>query len=199
MNENFQWWQVKIDRAAAWTLLATIILFFISGYGMTKGIIDERLASNLHSNILTPIGLIAFSIHTFFAISLSLVRWRKWNSASLASLVLIYSGFIIIFAYIGFFYQKPAAVEGRPAAENNAGNAVAEKTFTAAELAEYNGKNNQPAYIAVDNIVYDVSALFINGQHRGCSAGYDVTAEFYDEHSKQILSGYPTVGKLITK
>ena len=190
MNKNFQCWQVKIDRAAAWTLLATIILFFISGYGMTKGIIDERLASNLHSNILTPIGLIAFSIHTFFAIRLSLVRWRKWNSASLASLVLIYSGFIVIFAYIGFFYQKPAAVEGRPAAE---------KTFTAAELAEYNGKNNQPAYIAVDNIVYDVSALFINGQHRGCSAGYDVTAEFYDEHSKQILSGYPTVGKLITK
>jgi uncharacterized membrane protein YoaT (DUF817 family) len=42
MEKNFQWWLVKIDRVAAWTLLLVMILFFISGYGITKEIINRQ-------------------------------------------------------------------------------------------------------------------------------------------------------------
>jgi cytochrome b involved in lipid metabolism len=82
----------------------------------------------------------------------------------LASLILIYSGFIITFAYIGFYYQKPATnpVENNPTAENKT--IQTEKIFTTEELAKYDGKNNQPAYIAVDGIVYDVSDYPIVGK-----------------------------------
>ena len=34
---------------------------------------------------------------------------------------------------------------------------MAEKIFTKNELAQYNGQNGQPAYVAVQGVVYDVS------------------------------------------
>ncbi len=192
--KNLSWWLVKIDRFAAWILLATFVLFFISGYGITKGIIDTKIAANLHSNILAPIGLIAFAIHTFFALRLALMRWRKWNRASLASLVLIYLGFIIFFAYIGFFYQKPTFTIKNDATQTT--DEPTEKTFTLAELTEYDGKNGNPAYVAVDGIVYDVSTVFANSTHYGHLAGQELTTAFYSRHIKDEITKYPIIGIL---
>lgn len=56
-----------------------------------------------------------------------------------------------------------------------------QKVFTLEELSKYDGKNGNPAYIAANNIVYDVSNSkdFVNGTHKQCPqcvAGTDVTA-----------------------
>ncbi len=69
-----------------------------------------------------------------------------------------------------------------------------QKTFTVQELAKYNGKNGNKAYIAVNGTVYDVSSIFSNGQHHGFQAGQDLTAAFSDEHNAARLKGLPTVG-----
>jgi predicted heme/steroid binding protein len=68
--------------------------------------------------------------------------------------------------------------------------------FTLAELAKYNGQNGAASYIAVDGIVYDVSAYFRNGNHHGYSAGQDLTDAFYDEHSISILRDCEVIGTL---
>ena len=54
---------------------------------------------------------------------------------------------------------------------------MTEKTFTLAQLAQYDGQNGQPAYVAVDGVVYDVtnSPAWPNGRHHGNQAGQDVT------------------------
>jgi predicted heme/steroid binding protein len=203
MNKNIQWWMVKIDRAAAWALLATIIAFFISGYGMTKGIIDRTLANNLHSNILPLIGLVAFTVHTGLAVRMSLMRGRLWNGVSKILLILIYAVFLIGLIYIGFFYQKQTAniapqtqTQAQTQNKTETQTQTSGKTFTLSELAQYNGKNGQPAYVAVDGIVYDLSAIFINGQHQGYAAGQDLTAAFYSQHAINQLTKYPVMGKL---
>ncbi len=75
-----------------------------------------------------------------------------------------------------------------------------EITFTAAELAKYNGMNGNPAYVAVDGIVYDMTKIgaWKNGQHQGLSAGQDLSAAFAGSpHSKSILDQSPIVGKLV--
>ena len=57
------------------------------------------------------------------------------------------------------------------------------KVFTRAELAKYDGRNGQPAYVAVDGFVYDVtgSRFFANGVHSVCeedtTAGQDLSEE----------------------
>lgn len=56
--------------------------------------------------------------------------------------------------------------------------------FTKDDLATYNGKNGNPAYVAYKNVVYDVTNVkkWVNGEHNGNRAGNDLT---------QALSGSP--------
>lgn len=76
---------------------------------------------------------------------------------------------------------------------------TAEKTFTLAELAKYNGKNGAAAYVAVNGIVYDVTNVsqWRNGTHKGYEAGVDLTEAFKNSpHQDSIFNGIPVVGKL---
>ena len=69
------------------------------------------------------------------------------------------------------------------------------KRFTRDELAYYNGKDNKPAYIAVNGKVYDVSSSFLwqNGKHQVLhSAGKDLTVEMEKSpHGIELLEKFP--------
>ena len=97
---------MKIDRIAAWTLLVGILLYFISGYGMTKGIIDPSLATKLHLSYLTYLVLTAFILHTSYAIHLAMKRWRIWTPAGKTILASLFLAFISFFIYADKFYHK---------------------------------------------------------------------------------------------
>jgi len=76
----------------------------------------------------------------------------------------------------------------------------AERQFTAAELAEFDGRDGRAAYIAYGGAVYDVSASFLwkGGQHQGGHvAGRDLTAELdAAPHGPEMLESCPVVGRL---
>jgi predicted heme/steroid binding protein len=74
----------------------------------------------------------------------------------------------------------------------------ADRVFTTAELAQYNGRNGQPTYVAVNGIVYDLStsSLWVNGNHNGVQAGQDLTSIFAQQHGDSRLDRYPVVGTL---
>ncbi len=215
----------KIDRFAAWLLLFLIIIFIISGYGLTKGIISPQLAKFLHSGYLPILLIAAFAVHTFYAIRLAFIRWKMWNIVSKYLLIAVYALFFAYFSYIGLIYNKPtpAAIDSKSqvaAVDPSAGEITSqepsapsannqesvqqkttplpsqEKYFTVQKLAAYNGLNGQPAYVAINGLVYDLSSVFINGQHAGYSAGQDLTATFNSQHPKSLLARYPIVGKL---
>lgn len=71
------------------------------------------------------------------------------------------------------------------------------RRFTRAELTQYNGQNGKPAYVAVNNIVYDVTPVFVQGKHFNHLAGQDLTGAFLRQHAPVSLSGYPVVGILV--
>jgi predicted heme/steroid binding protein len=77
------------------------------------------------------------------------------------------------------------------------------KEFSVKELAKYNGKNGNPAYIAVDGVVYDVSnnKEWKNGEHiptQGkLKAGIDASEIILKSpHEKSVLKELPVVGNL---
>lgn len=81
--------------------------------------------------------------------------------------------------------------------QNSQPNAV--RGFTLTELSRYNGKNGNPAYIAVSGIVYDVTnnAAWAGATHFGLTAGKDLTQEFASCHAGQpVLSKLKVVGKM---
>lgn len=73
--------------------------------------------------------------------------------------------------------------------------------LTLEELSEFNGKDGNRAYVAVEGIIYDVTDLgaWKNGMHNGVSAGKDLTDEIMNQspHGTSTLSKAEEVGKLI--
>ncbi len=74
------------------------------------------------------------------------------------------------------------------------------KQFTEAELAQYDGKNENPAYIAYKGKVYDVSTSFLwqDGMHQVYhGAGKDLTEALEEApHGAAVLARFPVVGVL---
>ncbi len=74
------------------------------------------------------------------------------------------------------------------------------KEYTVDELAKFDGQNGNPAYIAVDGNVYDVTnaAPWANGSHFGqYTAGKDLSkAILLVSHGKAKLSEVPMIGTL---
>jgi predicted heme/steroid binding protein len=72
--------------------------------------------------------------------------------------------------------------------------------FTKKELAQYNGKDGAPAFIAYEGKVYDVSRSFLwrDGRHQVLhTAGVDLT-DGLDRapHGADLLERYPAIGML---
>ncbi len=77
---------------------------------------------------------------------------------------------------------------------------MAEKEFTTAELAEYNGADGKPAYVAIDGVVYDLTNVpaWKGGKHHGNVAGQDHSETIlHAPHKKSVLAKLPVVGKLV--
>ncbi|HEY5672755.1 MAG TPA: cytochrome b5 domain-containing protein [Malonomonas sp.] len=72
--------------------------------------------------------------------------------------------------------------------------------MNAAELASNDGRNGQPAYVAVSGTVYDVSASerWKKGNHEGVhQAGQDLTESLKTApHVRTVIERFPVVGKL---
>ncbi len=74
------------------------------------------------------------------------------------------------------------------------------KVFTVKDLAQYNGKNGKPAYVAYKGKVYDVTKSFLwkDGRHQVLhNAGTDLTTAIEQApHSGDMLAKFPVVGIL---
>ncbi|WP_246208588.1 cytochrome b5 domain-containing protein [Anaerotalea alkaliphila] len=80
------------------------------------------------------------------------------------------------------------------------GSQAEELVLTLEELAAFDGKDGNPAYVAVDGVIYDVteSRPWSGGEHNGFSAGKDLTREIKEvsPHGVSKLVGIPVVGRL---
>jgi predicted heme/steroid binding protein len=186
---------IRIGRLAAWTLFMTIMIYFITGYGMTKGIIDRNFSLLLHTAILPLITIIAFIIHASISIKFALMRWRIWNLFTLFILIIFFGGIFLSFLYFQFFIQQNNVTNN--SIQSNS--LQAQKLFTPAELAKYDGKNGNYSYVAINGTVYDLTSVFINGDHSGYSAGQDLTNAFYSKHYPSMLTKFPVVGLFVNK
>ena len=197
-------WVVSVDRFFAWILFVLVLIYFVTGYGMTKGFIDPTLSANLHNNYLVWVIFIAFIVHSFLAIRMAFLRWKISTLLTLIILILFYISLITGFVYVKIFYTKnnnesdkgiiSASATATSTQTIKSTSSSAEKIFNAKELSKYDGKNGQSAYVAVEGRVYDMSEVFKDGVHYGHEAGKELTNSFLSKHIIKEITKYPVVG-----
>ncbi|MTV82297.1 cytochrome b5 domain-containing protein [Secundilactobacillus folii] len=72
--------------------------------------------------------------------------------------------------------------------------------LTKEQLKQYDGKNGNKAYVAIDGTIYDVTDVdaWKDGAHHGHTAGKDLSdAIMTAPHKKSVLAKLPVVGKLV--
>jgi predicted heme/steroid binding protein len=93
-----------------------------------------------------------------------------------------------------------ASSSGASASPAASGTESTELVLTLDELAKYDGKNGNPAYVAVDGVIYDMTNVpeWKNGEHNGYTAGKDLTdvIKNVSPHGVSKLKNVPVVGKL---
>lgn len=98
--------------------------------------------------------------------------------------------------------QPALTMQPQPTRQPHQPSAQNQQTFTREQLAQYNGKNGRPAYVAVNGIVYDVTnnAAWSAATHFGLAAGKDWTQEFASCHAAEqwILNTLTPVGRLVS-
>ena len=95
---------IRIDRLAAWGSALLLILYVISGFGLTRparvtdltgGLVAPRLAFTLHNNLVIPL-LILFAFHTFMGLRRALMRTARrkhvagWVAVATGTVVVAY-------------------------------------------------------------------------------------------------------------
>jgi predicted heme/steroid binding protein len=74
------------------------------------------------------------------------------------------------------------------------------KRYTPSELAQFNGKNGNPAYVGYKSKIYDVTASYQwgDGEHLGHMAGKDLTEEMeIAPHGEDVMERMNVIGELI--
>jgi predicted heme/steroid binding protein len=74
--------------------------------------------------------------------------------------------------------------------------------FTVEELAKYDGRNNSPVYVAINDTVYDFSSIkpWNGGAHHGNKAGVDLSEKIKKSpHGTKVLKNKKVVGLLVKK
>ncbi|MEI6100439.1 MAG: hypothetical protein WCP73_01255 [Eubacteriales bacterium] len=74
------------------------------------------------------------------------------------------------------------------------------RTFTIDELSRYDGKGDNPAYVSVNGMVYDITDQpgWAAGSHFGLKAGLDQTSAYISCHTGQpMIDRLKVIGRLV--
>ena len=76
---------LTIDRHGRWILAVLILIFIITGLGITKNIMDPQLAKQLHENVLPPFLYILFVVHVAIPLRTKFLQWKLGANEQVSS------------------------------------------------------------------------------------------------------------------
>lgn len=104
MHKTHNYYILKFDRTITWILLALLIIFVITGYGivnpqlineLTGGILTRSLSLYLHATLDVPL-LVLLMLHVLIQLRFTLIRWRVKDGILLNSFIVMLGTFSTI-------------------------------------------------------------------------------------------------------
>ena len=97
-------WLAAADRYVCWVLAAFMLLFIITGLGITKEFMDKQLAKQLHENLLPPLFYFLILLHTFLPVRAKFVQWKIFKNDKTAGVYtfVLFVTLLILFLWLHF-------------------------------------------------------------------------------------------------
>jgi len=104
MPKTHNYYMLKFDRLLTWILLALLIIFVITGYGivnpqlineLTGGILTRSLSLYLHTTLDMPL-LVLLMLHVLIQLRFALIRWRVKDGILLNGFIAMLATFSIV-------------------------------------------------------------------------------------------------------
>ena len=98
-------WINRIDRFSVWILLLIIFLFVITGYGMTKNIMDPVLAKYIHTQLLPIPFFVFFMVHVLKSVYRQFKNLGLFKSERVLNSYVYLLGFIVTSLFIWLYFR----------------------------------------------------------------------------------------------
>lgn len=107
---TYEYYLIKFSRVCAWSMIVMVILYFLTGWGMTKtgmimgltgGVLHRFLANQIHHYLILPMAF-AFICHTLISIRFAMIRWKVKNKIIL-NYAFLGSG-VVLFGLVCYAY-----------------------------------------------------------------------------------------------
>lgn len=207
-------YRVRLGYIVDALLLLSLALILWTGAGISVTLLhgfvlpDRHFYMGLHScaaNIMLLLLVAHLWLHKGWLRN-TLSGWSKlWRSAVTRGRALAWTAsLVLILLSIALAAAANQTADSEPGTQNPQATAEAALSagvvFTPKTLAQYDGKDGRPAYIAVDGLVYDVGDYFIDGEHhQGIRAGVDITGQVTRRKCINALTHCPVVGTMTSE
>ena len=98
-------WTNRIDHFGVWILLFLVLLFIMTGYGMTKNIMDPVLAKYIHTQLLPVPFFVFFMVHVLKPVYRQFKNWGLFKSERVLNSYVYLLGFIITGLFIWLYFR----------------------------------------------------------------------------------------------
>lgn len=95
----------QIDKFGMWILMGLILGFVMTGYGMTKHIMDPVLAKYIHTQLLPLPLLIFFCIHVVKGVRNQFKKWKLFSDEHVLDLYAYALVFIVNIILIWLYFR----------------------------------------------------------------------------------------------
>lgn len=95
----------RLSRCTAWIAFVVILLFILTGYGMTKRIIDPDLAKFLHNKILPVALIVSLLAHGGICARATFRRWGVFKSNATIDLYVAAVGLVLLALFFWMYLR----------------------------------------------------------------------------------------------
>lgn len=98
-------WIDRIDKWGVWVLLILILLYMVSGYGITKNIFDPVLCRYIHGQLLPIPFIIFFMIHVLRSVHRQFKNWDIFKDPRVLNAYVYLLGTIIAGLFLWLYFR----------------------------------------------------------------------------------------------
>ncbi len=98
-------WLAAIDRYVCWILAAFMLLFIITGLGITKELIDKQWAKQLHENVLPVPFYLLILIHIFLPVRSKFLEWRFFKNEKTSTVYTLTLLILLLFLFLWLHFR----------------------------------------------------------------------------------------------